>query len=149
MHTPISYPKFMAIVFLFTVFAFAALAQIQPRPSKSKHVNVPTVKPLQEDVSSLDGIIKAFYEVITGPPGQPRQWSRDRSLYIPGVRFVATGKKDSKPYAVVMDHQEFVDRVNDEMVQEGFSESEIHRVTRTFGNITHVFSTYETRKTRS
>ena len=32
------------------------------------------------------------------------------------------------------------------MVREGFDEREIHRVTERFGNIAHVFSTYETRR---
>jgi hypothetical protein len=114
---------------------------------KGTHVVVPTVEPREEDVSSLDGILGAFYEVISGPAGQPRQWGRDRTLYIPGVRFVSTGVRDGKPYALVADHQEYVDRVNESLVKEGFHEKEIHRTSRTFGNITHVFSTYETRRT--
>ena len=36
-------------------------------------------------------MVKAYYEVITGPAGQPRQWGRDRSLYIDDLRFVAMG----------------------------------------------------------
>ncbi|MGH9148705.1 MAG: hypothetical protein ACRD1Q_18500, partial [Vicinamibacterales bacterium] len=45
--------------------------------------------PRPEDVSTLNGIIGAFYDVISGPAGTPRQWRRDSSLYIPRVRFVA------------------------------------------------------------
>ena len=33
------------------------------------------------------------------------------------------------------------------MVRNGFFEREIQRVTKTFGNITHVFNTYESRRT--
>ncbi len=115
-------------------------------PSKPR-VEVATVAPRPEDVSSVDGIIKAFYEVISGPAGQPRQWARDRTLYITGVRFVSTGAQgsESRPYARVMDHQSFVDQSDGFMVREGFYEQEIHRVSRTFGNIVHVFSTYEMR----
>jgi hypothetical protein len=54
--------------------------------------------------------------------------------------------RDGKPHALVADHQEYVDRVNESLVKEGFHEKEIHRTSRTFGNITHVFSTYETRQ---
>ena len=88
--------------------------------------------------------MKAFYETISGPAGQARQWARDRTLYIPGVRFVSTGvDRDGRVKANVMDHQAYVDSTNDYFVHEGFFEREIHRVTTTFGNITHVFSTYE------
>ena len=33
-------------------------------------------------------MIKVYYEVVTGPAGQPRDWARDRSLYIKDLRFV-------------------------------------------------------------
>ncbi|HSS21593.1 MAG TPA: hypothetical protein VLL54_16080 [Pyrinomonadaceae bacterium] len=117
-------------------------------PTPAKHVQVPTIAPRAEDVDTLDGIMKAFYEVISGPAGTPRQWGRDRTLYIPGVRFVSTNvKADGKVVARVMDHQEYVDAVDGYFAKAGFFEREIHRVTKTFGNITHVFSTYESRAT--
>ncbi len=110
-------------------------------------VAVPTVAPRPEDVGTLDGIMRAFYEVISGPAGQPRQWARDRSLYIPGVRFVANDVRQGQPHAEVMDHQAFVDQADSGLVHDGFYEREIHRDTHTYGNITHVFSTYEMRRT--
>src|SRR5438034_11826296 len=111
-----------------------------------RHVDVPTVAPHAADVATVDGIVTAYYDVITGPGGQPRQWSRDRSLYIPDLRFVATGVAKNQPYARVMDHQAFVDATDSEFVHEGFHEREIHRVTRAYGNITQVWSTYEERR---
>jgi len=108
-------------------------------------IKVETIAPRSEDVATLDGIIKAFYETICGPKGQPRQWARDRTLYIPDMRFVSMDMRDGKPHAEIMDHQTFVERSNDFMVREGFYETEIHRVTKAFGNVTHVFSTYEMR----
>lgn len=36
------------------------------------HVKVETIAPRPEDVTTLDGMIKAFYETISGPKGQPR-----------------------------------------------------------------------------
>jgi hypothetical protein len=113
--------------------------------SKRASVKVPTIGPRSEDVSTLDGIMKAFYETVSGPAGQQRQWGRDRTLYIPGIRFVSTESQNGKVLSRVMDHQTYVDLVNDDFVRNGFFEREIHRVTRSFGNITHVFSTYETR----
>src|SRR5262245_4362562 len=109
--------------------------------SKPAHVAVTTAAPRPEDVSSIDGMIKAYYDVITGPAGQPRQWGRDRSLYIADLRFVAMGVgKDGKPVARIMSHQDFVDDNDARMTSRGFDEREIHRVTQRFGNIAHVFS---------
>lgn len=110
-------------------------------------VKVESIAPRPEDVSTLDGMIKAFYETISGPQGQPRQWARDRTLYIPDMRFVSMSLRDGKPHAEIMNHQTFVERSNDFLVREGFYETEIHRVTKAFGNVTHVFSTYEMRQT--
>jgi hypothetical protein len=128
--------------------AAASLASLgQAAPSRTP-VPVPAIAPNPADVSSIDGMIRAFYEVISGPPGQPRQWARDRSLYIPDVRFVAMDvDKEGKPVASVRSHQQFVDGSDADLVAKGFDEREIHRVTRRFGNIAHVFSTYETRRT--
>lgn len=111
-----------------------------------RHVDVPAIAPRAEDVATIDGIMKAFYEVISGPAGQARQWSRDRTLYIPDIRFVAMSEdKSGQPRAQVASHQQFVDYADPVLVKDGFYETEIHRVTQEFGHIVHVFSTYESR----
>lgn len=125
----------------------AAAGPVLAQQPARQHVEVPTMAPRPEDVGTLDGIMKAFYDVISGPPGQPRQWSRDRSLYIPNVRFVSLSRDSTGAiHADVMDHQTYVDRTNAYFVREGFFEQEIHRTTHRFGNVVHVFSTYETRQ---
>ena len=98
-----------------------------------------------DDVATLDGILQAFYDVITGPAGAPRQWARDRSLYIPGVRFVAVESEHGTPRARVVTHAEYVRSSNAQMVRLGFFEREIHREVRRYGNIAQIFSTYEWR----
>jgi hypothetical protein len=113
------------------------------------HVPVATVAPRPEDVATIDGMIKAYYEVVTGPAGQPRDWARDRTLYIKDLRFVIVDyDKDGKPDPQIVDHQQFVDR-SDAGLKKGFIEKEIHRVTERFGPIAHVWSTYETRRTET
>jgi hypothetical protein len=136
-------PGIILLVAASLALARPAIAQApDPRP----HVAVPTIAARPADVATLDGIVGAYYDVISGPAGQPRQWSRDRTLYWPGIRFFAAGvKKDGTPRVNVMTHQEFVDATNDGVVRDGFVEHEIHRVTQRIGNIAHVMSTYEMR----
>ena len=126
------------IFLILLVGAFSVFAQNAKKP-----VEIPVIEPRAEDVGSIDGIVKAFYEVISGGVGVPRQWSRDKTLYIPDIRFIAMSERGGKINADVGSHQEYVDGANDFFVREGFAEKEIKRVTRRFGNIAHVFSTYE------
>ena len=130
------------------------LARIAPLPilapllaAKRLHVAVPAIKPLEKDVATLDGILSAFYEVISGAAGVPRQWGRDRTLYIPGVRFVSLGYSGGRIRARVYDHQGYVDASDSFFLAKGFFEREIHRAAVRFGNFTHVLSTYESRNT--
>lgn len=116
------------------------------RPA-APHVAVAAIAPRPEDVASIDGILHAFYDVISGPAGQPRQWARDRTLYIPDVHFVSLSSDTAGHVrADVVDHQTFVDRSDASLVRRGFFETEIHRTTARFGNLVHVFSTYEMRE---
>ncbi len=100
--------------------------------------------PLQADVQTLDGIIKAYYDVISGGAGQPRDWERDTSLHHPDALIMITGKdKNSIPYMITQSLSEYHKSFG--VPKSGFWEYEISRETRTFGNITHVWSTYETK----
>jgi hypothetical protein len=130
-------------------FSLSAAALLAQSPAGATgHVSVAPVAALPADVSSLDGIVKAYYEVISAPSGRPREWSRDRTLYVPNVRFVEIHeKKEGGVQALVETHQEYVDRTDAPLVRDGFDEREIHRVTRQFGSIANVFSTYESRRT--
>ncbi len=146
MHSSANHYASSWLLVMLLLLPISVLAQKQTQRSKPTHIRVPTIAPRPEDVSTLDGIMKAFYETISGPAGQPRQWGRDRTLYISGVRFVSTNvSRDGTIVARVMDHQAYVDGVDGYFVNGGFFEREIHRATQTFGNITHVFSTYESR----
>src|SRR5690349_14290629 len=125
----------------------ATIDQADAQTTNDKPANTVAVQPKPEDVTTLDGIIRAFYEVISGPAGTPRQWERDRTLYIAGVRFVAIEKEHGKTTARVMDHEQFVRQADAGMVKGGFFEREIHREVRRYGDLAQVFSTYEWRQT--
>lgn len=94
--------------------------------------------PLQKDIESLDGIISAYYEVVSGPEG-PKQTERDKSLHHPNAHVMTSGvDKNGKPYLKSMTLAEFHQNTS----QAEFYETEISRTTESFGNITHVWSTY-------
>jgi hypothetical protein len=104
----------------------------------------------ESDVASIDAIINAVYDGISGPAGEKRDWDRERSLYIPGARLIPTAMKaggqgiDLAPH--VLDIEAFIARVEPFFEKEGFYEKEISRRTEQFGQIAHVWSTYESRR---
>ena len=98
------------------------------------------------DVASLDSIIAAVYDVISGPAGKKRDWDRMRSLFIPGARLIPTGPRPGGAYgARVLTVDEYIERSSGFFEKEGFYERESARVTEQFGQIAHAFSTYEAR----
>jgi hypothetical protein len=130
-----------------TLAAFLALAtmvfpQARVEAQETWH---PSRAAAPEDVGSLDAIIAAFYDVVSGPAGEERDWARDSTLYLPGVRFVVVSRSDDGALvARSFDHGTWASGSN-ESLERGFYEHEIHRVTRRFGPIADVFSTYEWR----
>ncbi len=108
-----------------------------------KTVEIAPTEANPADVSTIDGIIKAFYETVSGGKSIARQWSRDKTLYTSDVRFVGLSKPDGKIRASIMNHANYVNTMNEYFVAEGFSERELNRIVRKFGNIAHVFSVYE------
>lgn len=102
----------------------------------------PPVPADPKDVADIDSIVKAIYEVISGPAGQ-RNWDRFRSLFYPGASMGAVingpeGKKYMK-----FSPEEYVKMNDPHYKQFAFYEKEIGRKVNTFGNIAQVFTTYE------
>jgi len=137
--------NFLGVAMVVGVLFFPQDAGKPLGPQKhAPHVSIPKISPRPEDVSTLDGIVKAYYEVVSGPAEQPRQWDRDATLYIPNVRFIilredATGKTTAQS----MTHQEFVDSSDASLKGKAFYEHEIHRITHRAGNVVHLLSTSE------
>jgi len=99
-------------------------------------------KPHPEDVKSPDAIIRAMYEIISGPAGK-RNWQRLRSLYLPGARLIPTGERIHKKGELqVLTLDEWIEDVKDFFTDKDFYESEIVRHTDHFGSILQAFSTY-------
>jgi len=99
------------------------------------------------DVSSLDSIMKAVYDVISGDAGKARDWDRFRTLFHTDARLIPTGKNPQTGVvtARVLTPEDYIKRSEPFLVKEGFFEREIARRVEQYGNIVHVFSTYESR----
>jgi hypothetical protein len=98
------------------------------------------------DVQSVDGIVAALYDVISGPAGKPRDWDRMRSLFAPEGRMMAVGVRPENNYVLrAMSVEDYIGRNSKAFATMGFFEREAARTTETFGQIVHVFSTYESR----
>jgi hypothetical protein len=127
----------------------ATPASPAPRPTSiAAHPDWPKANPA--DVQSVDAILAALYDVISGPAGQPRNWTRFRSLFIPDARLIPTRRDKTGPGADVLPltPEQYQQLAGTRLVKEGFFERGIHDTTESFGDIVHVFSTYESRHTK-
>lgn len=123
-------------VLLFASSIAAARARVSPQAGTGATT----------DGASMDSIIAALYDVISGPAGKKRDWDRFRSLFIPNARLIPTGKRQSGEIGSrVLTAEEYATANSKFLEENGFFEKEIARKTENFGNIAHVFSTYESR----
>ena len=105
---------------------------------------VPTANPT--DVSSVDAIMAATYDVISGPPTKKRDWDRFRSLFVPGARLIPADRgKDGTFKVDVITPDEYAKMADPYFLKNGFAEREIFRKSERYGNIMQIFSTYESR----
>ncbi len=94
------------------------------------------------DVATLDDIIRAYYEVVSGPAGEIPDRERDRTLHLPDAVVGVPGQDESgRSQLITMTLDGYHDRFGGPR-SEGFYEKEIHRVVHRFGNVAHVMSTY-------
>ncbi|MEO8650585.1 MAG: hypothetical protein ABI539_15590 [Acidobacteriota bacterium] len=122
------------LIILFTIFALAISVMAQTKPGTPS-----------ADVSSIDGILKAVYDVISGDAGQTRDWARFRSLFHKEARLIPTGKagKSGGYNATVLTPDNYIARVEPVFAKQGFYEREKARRVERFGSVAQVFSTYE------
>jgi hypothetical protein len=98
------------------------------------------------DVESVDGIVTAIYEVISGPAGE-RDWDRERSLFLPGARLVPTRPlPEGGAVAEVLDVEGYIASRAPIFAAQGVWETEIARQVFQFGNFAHVLSSYQLRR---
>jgi hypothetical protein len=97
-----------------------------------------------EKVKTLDSTIETLYAVISGEKGQERDWELFKFLFMQNAKLIPTGKNEEGVFiARYMSPSDYINTSGSWLVENGFFEKEIHRTVNTFGNMTQVFSTYE------
>jgi hypothetical protein len=150
---------FKSLIAVTIISCAVAITTAQTEKPKPNPLPVPSPMPKQSivetpatraanpaDVASLDAIITAVYDVISGPAGKKRDWDRMRSLFVPGARLIPTGPRQAGGYGSrVLTVDEYIERSSGFFEKEGFFEREATRQLEQFGQIAHAFSTYESR----
>jgi hypothetical protein len=95
------------------------------------------------DVASVDSIIAALYDVLSGPPGA-RDWDRFRNLFADDARLTSTGFRPDGTHTLNrVTPDGYIERSGAWLEENGFYEIEIARTLERFGPVAHAFSTYE------
>ncbi|MBJ6367212.1 hypothetical protein [Snuella sedimenti] len=132
---------------LVTILAIALIsttvkAQDIPKTPKTDTVKVQVID--SSKVLTLNGTIKALYKTISGEKEEERNWEFFKYLFHPDAKLIAFGKDVEGTQKVrYMSPNNYINNAGKWMVENGFIEKEIHKKVEVFGNIAHVFSTYE------
>ena|GEM_PF-412234 len=122
--------KKLPVIVLLAASAFAAA----PKPNA--------------DQLAIESTVLAVYNVISGPAGS-RDWDRFEALFAPGARLISTKRKDGVVTANVMTPQDYRTKAGAYFNDHGFVERPLNNRVEIFGDIAHVFSTYESRHASS
>ena len=98
-------------------------------------------RPSSADRLEIDRAITAVYEVISGPPGQKRDFGRMRSLFAPGATLKAIGPGGLRGGSL----EDYISRNKDVLERDGFTERELGRRTEIWGGLATAWSAYDGR----
>ena len=93
------------------------------------------------DLAGIDGAVRGVYEVISGPPGQKRDFDRMRSMFAPGATMKAIGPKGLRGGTV----EDYIARNSAILEKEGFTERELGRRVEIWGGLATAWSAYDGR----
>ena len=98
------------------------------------------------DEDQIGAVIDEMYAMISGPAG-PRDWSRQRNCFLPEARQVRTWlDKQGRPAMKAMGLDDYARDTQAFFDANDFYEVETDRRIDLFGNIAHVWSHYEARR---
>jgi hypothetical protein len=97
--------------------------------------------PGSSDLAGIDHAIHGVYDVISGPPGQKRDFDKMRSLFAPGATLKAIGPKGLHGGSL----EDYISRNKDILERMGFTERELGRRTEVWGGLATAWSAYDGR----
>ena len=100
---------------------------------------VSAAQPAKADLAGIDSAIRGVYEVISGPPGQKRDFDRMRSMFAPGATMKAIGPKGLRGGTV----EDYISRNAEILEKEGFTERELGRRVEVWGGLATAWSAYD------
>ena len=93
---------------------------------------------------TIDSTIKTFYDVISGEKESKRNWKQFKFLFTDDAKLITTGKNQDGDFKVrYLSPQDYIKNSDAWLTSNGFIEREIKRKIDLFGNMGHVFSSYE------
>ena len=100
------------------------------------------------DVESPEAIVGAAYAAIAREPGQPFDWERFRSLFLPDARLIPNTEQRQGSFDVltVDGFIDWIDGVTPPPGSDddrGFQEEQVSAEIVRYGDVAHVFSTYQ------
>ncbi len=138
-----SYKSFVSTFSAFAVLFFTSTALAQEERQRPPRPPAP-IGLIEADVQSIDSIMAALYDVISGPAGD-RDYDRLRSLFALNANMAASNLNN--PEGITrMTVEGYVRRAGAMFRRMGFFEVELNRITEQYGNVAHVYSTYESRR---
>jgi hypothetical protein len=123
--------NFKKLVFLFLIIIYSHLSFAQD---------------YEQDVQSIEAIMSALTEVISGPADTKRDWNRFEYLFSEDAKLIPTQKTESGE--IIYNYwtpKEYIEMYQENRGGTAFYEQELFRITESFGNIAHCFSTYAVR----
>jgi len=93
------------------------------------------------DLAGIDAAIRGVYAVISGPPGQKRDFDKMRSLFAPGATLKAIGRKGLRGGSL----EDYIGRNSAILEKEGFTERELGRRVELWGGLATAWSAYDGR----
>ena len=104
-------------------------------------------QPADAAATNPETLIRALYEIVSGPAGSARDWARLERLHAPGALITPTQHGSTVAFAAAPQAlTEFIQLNKRLFGKRGFYEREIFQRVQGFGHIAHVWSGYETRE---
>ena len=107
-------------------------------------------KDYSKNVATLETTIETLYSVISGDKGVERDWDLFKYLFHKNAKLIPTSKNEAgRTVARFISPEDYINTSGKWLLENGFHEVELYRSIQTFGNISQVFSTYESFKSKN